>query len=184
MVGVIKQFVDGGVTVWLRFAHEFNCLKIPSNYIVWAFPDLLFWLLGYYRRGSDDHDPTGRRSYHDPSPANFLTSWRLVYDTFKRELPTVQHMWCANVGGMDEIRQFWPGEEYVVSHNFMKRSALVRFYIPIAYVACHWFSLWYYSLVGYCRAWLLHRTWSPEKPVPLPRWIDQTNTRYVRTSVW
>lgn len=25
MIGVIKQFVDGGVTVWLRFAHEFNC---------------------------------------------------------------------------------------------------------------------------------------------------------------
>ena len=87
----------------------------------WSFPCLPlvltfgFFFARYYRRGSDDGDPAGRRSYHDPSPANFVTAWKLVYDRFKQELPTVQHMWCANVGGMDEIRQFWPGEEYVVS---------------------------------------------------------------------
>lgn len=31
MIGVIKQFVDGGVTVWLRFAHEFNCWSITLS---------------------------------------------------------------------------------------------------------------------------------------------------------
>jgi len=29
MISVIKQFVDGGVTVWLRFAHEMNWSEIP-----------------------------------------------------------------------------------------------------------------------------------------------------------
>jgi N-acetylglucosamine-6-phosphate deacetylase len=28
MISVVKQFVDAGVTVWLRWGHEFNVGKI------------------------------------------------------------------------------------------------------------------------------------------------------------
>ena len=40
MIGVIKQFVDGGVTVWLRFAHEYNCTLVFDR-LISALPDLI-----------------------------------------------------------------------------------------------------------------------------------------------
>lgn len=116
MISVVKQFVDGGVTVWLRWGHEMNW-RVKISY---SLSHLKSWTLlillstfRYYTRGSDDLDPTGRRSYYDPNPQHFINAWRVVYTKFKAELPTVQHMWCANVGGMDQLWQFWPGPEYV-----------------------------------------------------------------------
>lgn len=46
---------------------------------------------------ADDLDPNHKRTYYDPSVANFLSSWKLVYTRVKAALPSVQLLWCANV---------------------------------------------------------------------------------------
>lgn len=91
-INVLRTFVDAGVDVWLRFAHEFN------------------W---YTRRGSDDLDPTGRGKYYAGGAPDFVEAYQTTVDLVRAALPTIKHMWCPNVGGMDEIAPYWPGPEYV-----------------------------------------------------------------------
>lgn len=68
---------------------------------------------GYARKGSDRDDPTGAGSYYDPDPAAFVSTWKVIYNKVKQEIPSILHIWCPNDGIIAEVQPFWPGPEYV-----------------------------------------------------------------------
>ncbi|CAD6580278.1 MAG: hypothetical protein CYPHOPRED_001178 [Cyphobasidiales sp. Tagirdzhanova-0007] len=61
LIDVLQQFVDAGVVVWLRWAHEFN------------------W---YTRPGSDFTDPTGKGAYYGGDAADYVTTWNTGMDYY------------------------------------------------------------------------------------------------------
>ena len=58
-------------------------------------------------------DPTGQRHYYGGNATDFVNAWKVTVDVVRASLPTVKHMWCANVGTMSQLWPFWPGEDYV-----------------------------------------------------------------------
>lgn len=90
-INVLRNFVNAGVEVWLRFGHEAN------------------W---YTQRGSDYTDPAGGQ-YYAGGPADFVVAYQTIVKVVRTALPTVKHMWSPNIGGIDELLAYWPGPEFV-----------------------------------------------------------------------
>ena len=83
IAGVLGQFTDLGLEVWLRFGHEMN----------YCFQE-------------------GASPRHWGSAQDFINAWVTMYDAVSTN-PAIKMWWSPNQDGNDDYDQYGPGPQYV-----------------------------------------------------------------------
>lgn len=92
-VDVLKQFVDAGIEVYLRFGHEMVrslCAALAHAYLTNIFPQ------NWYTQPNSDDAQSGK-SYYSGGGSEYIEGWKTMAAAVKDALPDVKMFWCPNV---------------------------------------------------------------------------------------